>query len=238
MIYAGILAGGIGVRMHRIDLPKQFLMLGSKPIIIHTVEQFIINSAIDKIIIVVPENWLLYAKDLIKKWIPQNDNIYFIEGGVNKNESVFKITQFIEQNWSISDKDIIVTHDAIRPFLTQRIINENIEKAAEFFAVNTVMPTTDTIISSSDGEKIDEIPAKSCMYDEQTPQSFNIQKLKSIFDSVDIDTIRNETEMTRLFINSGNDIHLVMGEYYNIKIVTPYDLEVSNALLKEIVKKN
>ncbi len=236
MIYAGILAGGIGTRMHRMDIPKQFLMLGSKPIIIHTIEQFFINSMIDRIIIAVPSNWVLYTIDLIKKYIPQNDRIFVILGGVNKNESTFNIIQYIKEQWDIVDDDIIVAHDAIRPFVTQRIINDNIKKVKQYGVVNTVMPTTDTIINSTDGERIVEIPIKSHMYFEQTPQSFNIGKLKYIFDTIDIKSIQKESELMRLFINNGMEIHMVYGESFNIKIVTPYDLEVSNSLIKEIKK--
>ena len=69
MNYVGILAGGIGKRMGKTELPKQFLMIGNKPIIIHTVEQFLINSNVEKIIVAVPENWISYTIDLIEKYV-------------------------------------------------------------------------------------------------------------------------------------------------------------------------
>ena len=68
MIYAGILAGGIGKRMGKTELPKQFLTITEKPIIINTLEQFVINSNVDKVIVAVPENWLNYTVDLIKEY--------------------------------------------------------------------------------------------------------------------------------------------------------------------------
>ncbi|WP_436867798.1 2-C-methyl-D-erythritol 4-phosphate cytidylyltransferase, partial [Staphylococcus shinii] len=74
-------------------------------------------------------------------------------------------------------KDVIVTHDAVRPFLTHRIIKENIESVLAHGAVDTVIPATDTIITSNDGEQIQSIPVRSEMYQGQTPQSFNVNLL-------------------------------------------------------------
>ena len=85
MIYAEILAGGHGKRFGNKDLPKQFMMLSEKPIIIHTIEQFVINKDIDKIIVCTPKNWISYTEDLIKKYIKNNDNIEVTCGGSTRN---------------------------------------------------------------------------------------------------------------------------------------------------------
>ena len=90
MNFAGILAGGKGTRMGKTDLPKQFLMLGEKPILIHTLEQFIIADKIDHIVVAVPENWINYTKDIIDKYC-NDDRISVIQGGQNRNETIFNI---------------------------------------------------------------------------------------------------------------------------------------------------
>ena len=88
MIFAAILAGGIGSRMGGTDTPKQFLTLGDKPVIIHTIEKFVINSNIDKIIVLTPENYITHTIHLIEKHIPKNDNIIVIEGGETRNDTL------------------------------------------------------------------------------------------------------------------------------------------------------
>ena len=77
MNFGGILAGGKGTRMGKTDLPKQFLMLGEKPIIIHTIEQFLVSPAIDEIVVGVPENWIDYTKDIIEKYC-KDDRIHVV----------------------------------------------------------------------------------------------------------------------------------------------------------------
>ena len=81
MIYGVILAGGIGSRMGNVDKPKQFLHIGNKPIIVHTVEKFCVNSRIDHVIVLCPEQWVSYTKDLLKKHIEFTDKISIITGG-------------------------------------------------------------------------------------------------------------------------------------------------------------
>lgn len=232
MIYAGILAGGIGERMQRVDIPKQYLMLGTKPIIIHTIEQFIINNQIEEIIVAAPKDWVVYTQDLFRRYLPQSITINVISGGNDKNKSLMQIVDYIDRFRGIKDDDIIVSHDAIRPFITQRIINENIEKARAYQAVNTVISPIDTIIESLDGEVISNIPLKRHMYQEQTPQTFNIKKLKELYETSDPEIIKNIPDAAKIFVTCGQVVYLVKGDYSNMKIITPYDLEVANALLK------
>lgn len=233
MIYAVILAGGLSDKMYRIDTPRPFLMLGSKPIIIHTIEQFVINSQVDKVIIAVSDEWILHTQSMLLKWLPNEEDMPIVGGGKNKADTLRVVVRYIDEQYGINDDDIILGHDAIRPFITQRIIDENIEAARKYKAVNTVMITTDTIARSTDGEKITELPPKQHMFAEQTPQTFNGKLLKEIFDTAGQNITENEPEVARIFINQGKDIHMVMGEYSNMKLISPYDLEVANALLKE-----
>ena len=127
MNFAGILAGGKGTRMGKTDLPKQFLMLGQKPILVHTIEQFIICNDIDYVVVAVPENWINYTLDIVNKYC-KNDRVAVIAGGKSRNETIFNICNYINEKYTVSEDDIIITHDAVRPFITQRIIIDNIEK--------------------------------------------------------------------------------------------------------------
>ncbi len=233
MIYASILAGGFGKRMHRQDLPEQYLQLGDKPIIVHTIEQFLVNPNINRIIIVAQEDCIIYTEDLIKKYNLLGKECYVISGGSNKTESIYMSVKFIEDKWGIGNEDIVVCHDAIRPFVTQRIINDNIEVTKKVGAANTAIASNDAVIESKDGVTLDSVPRHEWTFAEQTPQSYNIAKVQKMFkkaleEGVNLQT---ESELPRLYINYGNEINLVRGEYYNVKIINPYDLEVAEALL-------
>ena len=104
MIFAGILAGGMGTRMNIADMPKQFLPLGEKPIIIHTVEKFLLNAQIDHIFIGVHENWVLHMEDLVEKYIPmKKSKIHVIEGGNDRNSTIMNIVEAIENEFGESE---------------------------------------------------------------------------------------------------------------------------------------
>ena len=120
--YAGILAGGIGSRMGNVPLPKQFLELDGKPILIHTVEKFILMNEFDKIIIATPEKWISHTNNILENYHIDDSRISVVKGGSDRNATIMNIIQFVEENNGLTDEDIIVTHDAVRPFLTYRIL--------------------------------------------------------------------------------------------------------------------
>lgn len=235
MIYAGILAAGIGARMHRQDLPKQFLQLGDKPILINTLEQFFINPNIDRIIVVIPDDWKLFTDDMISQYDTMGTEVFIITGGKNKAMSVRRVVEYIKSTWGIEKDDILVAHDAVRPFVTQRIIDENIRVAQKYDIAGTVVATNDTIVVSDSGDKINEIPIKKKMLAQQTPLTFRLEILDNIFERASGQNIplELETELARMCIKLGYSIHIVQGESSNMKIITPYDLEVANILLTE-----
>lgn len=235
MTYAAILAAGFGVRMNRQDLPKPFLMLGSKPIIIHTLEQFYVNRSVDKIIVVAAETWRTYAEDIIHKHGSLGKEVTVISGGESKTESIALVADYITKNFGANNEDILLTHDAIRPFVTQRMIDDNIRTAQTYGAASTVMTTNDTIIVSQDGVTMSEVPRKFQMFAEQTPQTYKLTALSDMFERAMKDDVilSDETALARLFHRFGGQMRLVAGEYSNMKITNPYDLEVANALLIE-----
>ena len=235
MIYASILAAGLGIRMHRHDMPKQFLPLGKKPIIIHTLEQFFLNSSVGKIVIVAPTDLVPYTEDLIVQHNLTGKEYAVISGGVNKTVSISMSAKFIMETWGVDSNDILIAHDAIRPFVTQRIIDDNISAAQEHGAANTAFLGNDATLLSTDGSFIEAIPPYGQMFSEQTPQSYSIPKLMNVLKRAELSgiSLSDEAELTRLWINSGEKLFLVRGEYFNMKISNPYDLEVANALLRE-----
>lgn len=232
MIYAGILAGGIGSRMGNVPLPKQFLELDNKPVIVHTVEKFLLTSEFDKIIIATPQKWISHTKDTLEKYEIYDERIEVIAGGKDRNDTIMNIIESIDKSNEIKDEDVIVTHDAVRPFLTRRIIKENIDNALAHHAVDTVIPAIDTIISSKDGDSIENIPVRSEMYQGQTPQSFNINLLRNTYYKLSEEDKKILTDACKILTVADQKVKLVYGELYNIKITTPYDLKVANSIIK------
>ncbi|HEM2296834.1 TPA: 2-C-methyl-D-erythritol 4-phosphate cytidylyltransferase, partial [Listeria monocytogenes] len=224
--------GGKGTRMGNVSMPKQFLPLNGKPIIVHTVEKFILNTRFDKILISSPKEWMNHAEDNIKKYI-SDDRIVVIEGGEDRNETIMNGIRFVEKTYGLTDDDIIVTHDAVRPFLTHRIIEENIDAALETGAVDTVIEALDTIVESSNHEVITDIPVRDHMYQGQTPQSFNMKKVFNHYQNLTPEKKQILTDACKICLLAGDDVKLVKGEIFNIKITTPYDLKVANAIIQE-----
>ena len=144
MIYAGILAGGTGTRMGIQDMPKQFLTLGQKPIIMHTVEKFLFVPEIDIVYVAVHPNWMTYFEDLLQKYVPtQKEKIRVVSGGKDRNDSIMNIIQDIQEKPGETKDDILITHDAVRPFVSYRMIQENIAAMKEFDVADTVVLAND-----------------------------------------------------------------------------------------------
>lgn len=231
MIYAAILAGGIGSRMAS-EKPKQYINIGGKPIILHTIEKFCLCSEFEEILILCPKDWIEYTKGLIAKHISPSDRIKVIEGGSTRNETIQNAISHIEASGNLDEDTVIVTHDAVRPFVTYRIIKDNIEAAVNYGACDTVVPATDTIVASEDGDVISAIPDRSKLYQGQTPQSFNALKLQKLYRSLTEDEKDILTDAAKIFVIKGEPVKLVKGETYNVKITYPYDLTVAEGLLK------
>lgn len=233
MVYGVILAGGIGSRMGG-DKPKQYLNIKGKPIIVYTIEKFFSVPDFEKIIVLCPKQWVEHTKNIIEKHIaPAGDRVQVIQGGETRNETIMNAIKFIENEGNLNDDTVIVTHDSVRPFVTHRIIKENIEAALKYGACDTVFPSSDTIVESVDGEIISNIPDRSKMYQGQTPQSFKALKLKNIYNSLTDDEKEILTDAAKIFVMKGEKVALVEGATFNLKITYPYDLRVAKSLLED-----
>lgn len=227
-----ILAGGSGSRMGNIERPKQFMELGGKPILIHTVEKFAVNSSFEKIIVLTPKTWIKYTEDVLKRHLPMFSQIVVIEGGDTRNETIMNGIKYIETTSSLDEHTIIVTHDAVRPFVTHRIIEENIHFASMYGATDTVIAATDTIVESQDNEFITDIPNRSKLYQGQTPQSFKAKMLKDYYESLNEDQKAILTDACKICLLKGQKVYLVEGETFNMKVTYPTDLKLAEALLE------
>ena len=234
MIFGAILAGGTGSRMGLTNMPKQFLELGDKPIIVHTLQKFLLNLKFDVIYLGVHENWTGYMEDLIQKHIIDSENktrVKIISGGEDRNSTIMNIVEDIEKKYILTDEDIIVTHDAVRPFVTSRILEENIKVTIEYGACDTIIPAIDTIVVSENGKIIKEVPNRQYMYQGQTPQSFKILELKKLYNELSKEEKEILTDACKIFVIKGREVHLVRGEISNLKITTQEDYKIAQAMI-------
>lgn len=232
MIFGAILAGGVGSRMHMGDMPKQFLPLGDKPIIIHTLEKFLLCSRFDKVYLGVHVDWLGYTESLVYKYVPGGmDKVCIVVGGTDRNDTVLNVIEEIEKVYGQNDDHVIVTHDSVRPFVTMRMIEENIDGALRYGAVDTVTAAVDTIVVSSDGKQISDIPDRRQMYQGQTPQSFKISILKRLYFSLSEEEKKILTDACKICVVRSYPVYLVEGSAANLKITTPDDYRIAQAMV-------
>ena len=226
MNYAIILAGGVGSRMNA-PIPKQFLVIGNKPILIHTIEEFKKNSNIDYIIVVCIESWVDEARKLVNTYF-KNSDIKVISGGNNRTDSVLKGLNYINSNYGINDDDIVLTHDSVRPFITQDIINNNINECIKHGSVTTAVKAVDTILVC-DNNKIVNVPVRDTMFHAQTPQTFKAKDLYELIKKED--DLSSFTDLCGLYLKHNKDVYIVNGVQNNFKITTREDLDCANNIL-------
>ena len=226
MIIVGIVAGGTGSRMGNGDLPKQFMELGGKPVFIYTAEKFIKQS--DFIIIGMNKEWLKMAEFLIEKFLPESKNIFVTGGGADRNGTVKNIIAFAREKLKCKDDDIILTHDAVRPFVDERMISESVSAIEKCDICTVAVPATDTIAVSADGEFAEDFPDRSKMFLVQTPQTFDIQLLKRAFRQPYSESFTDDASVVEA---AGGRVVMVDGNRENIKLTTPFDLKLAESLI-------
>ncbi len=233
MIFGAIVAGGVGNRMKLSGLPKQFLPLGAskKPILIHTLEKFMLCEKMDCICIGVHKDWLSYAQELLDKYSINKDKVIVTAGGADRNLTIMNIIKSLEGKYGESEEHIIVTHDSVRPFVTLKMINESIEAAQRFGACDTVVPAVDTIIESLDGEYINSVPERKHLYQGQTPQTFNMSELKNLYNDLSDEEKNILTDACKIFIFRNKPVKLIQGDAFNIKVTTVSDYKIADVIL-------
>lgn len=230
MIFAGIVAGGTGSRMGA-DIPKQFIELGGRPILIYTIEKFLQVSEIDKVYVGVHSEWIDYTNRLISKFFPNSSKTCIVAGGNDRNSTVFNIVDKIKSEYEISDNDIILTHDGVRPFVSRDIILENIKSTIKYNACTTAITAIDTLLYSEDNLTITSTPPRNKMYHAQTPQSFNLRNLLEVYCSLNDGEKALLTDTCSIYTAKGLPVKIVNGDVSNIKITTPFDLKIANSLI-------
>jgi 2-C-methyl-D-erythritol 4-phosphate cytidylyltransferase len=213
--FALIVAGGIGSRMQS-ELPKQFMEIHSLPIIIHTIKKFIPVS--DQIILVLPKEFLTYWSTLKEKYLP-NVNIVVSVGGATRTQSVKNGMMMVDDNDSL-----VAIHDAARPFVSIESIQQCYKLAEQSGSGVLAVPLKDSI------RKLETDRSIQCDRTEyvlmQTPQTFQVSLFRKALEEV----VGEFTDDASLVEATGHKIILVEGTYENIKITTPEDILIGEAI--------
>jgi 2-C-methyl-D-erythritol 4-phosphate cytidylyltransferase len=231
MIYGVILAGGNGTRMGDAALPKQFALLRGKSVIAYSVEQFLSMDKLDAVVVVTASEWREYFSEISAKYFSDNQRLHITTGGATRNDSLLNACSYIRKNLSDDSADIVVTHDAARPFVTQQMIEDNLDAIQNCDAVCTAIPVTDTILQAADGSHITNIPDRREYYQAQTPQTFRLGEFLELYEGLSISMKSAFTDACGIFTIAGRNVVLVPGDASNIKITVPQDLVVAEAIL-------
>lgn len=224
MISAIVLAAGSGKRMGGKTM-KQFLKIGSNPVIIQTLSVFEKSCLIDDIILVSPENEVDFSIRFVKA--ASLDKVSkIVVGGSERQHSVKNGLNAVSQN-----SDIVIIHDGVRPFLTEKNITDVVASAKKSGAAILAVPVKDTVKEAS-GEYISRTIPRENLWLAQTPQAFQYNVIKEAFENADNLGLTG-TDDASLVEATGKEVSIVLGSYNNIKITTPEDLLFAEALVKE-----
>ena len=241
MIYGAILAGGVGKRIERFSIPKQFINIGGVPIIIVTMHQFLSNNKMDVIYVAVHKDWLTYTNRLFKDSFSkeQLSKIRIVPGGKERLDSFVNIMNDIIRHSGINDDDILICHDSVRPFVRQKMIDDCIEATQLYKMALTVVPVVDTI-HTAQGEDgfIDGALERKNLFNGQTPSGFNLHLLHDAIGRFSEEERNKVTGTTQLVLALGHKIKIVEGHTSNFKITTDNDLDVADRIIKSSVRKH
>lgn len=228
-------AAGLGTRMAP-PTPgkgktKQFTELNGIPILIHTLRKFAASPAVEELYIALrPEEMPEFRRRLEKETDILRKRVELVEGGEHRQQSVANALRAI----SAAADDIILVHDAVRPFVSEDIIEQVIQAAQKYGAAIAGMPAIDTVKQvdrTADGAVITATIPRERVVMAQTPQGFRYGVLKKAFDEASADGFLG-TDEASLIERAGGEVAVVMGSPRNIKITTPSDMELAEFFLK------
>ena len=227
MTVAVIIAGGIGQRMGQ-EIPKQFLNVNDKPIIVYTMECFQDNPQVDGIVVVTLPNWIDFVKAYSRQFnITKLMNV--VAGGATGHES---IRHGIEAVNSQCPKDTaVMIHDGIRPMLSADVIADNLAVFREKGNAVTVIPCVEVMFRSEDPASSTETIPRSELWRTQTPQTFTLEKLLWAHEEAKKRGITAATATCSLMSDLGEIVYFSKGSEKNVKLTTMDDLDIFKALL-------
>ena len=230
MNIAVIFAGGVGSRMRTKEIPKQFLEIYNKPIIVHTIEFFEKNENIDGIVVVCNSDWLEYFENLIYKFRLEKIK-KVVPGGETGQLSIYN--GLCAANELTNDEDsIVLLHDGVRPLINIDLITKNIEDVKKYGSSITSGIVKETIVEIDDEGGIKLVPDREHSRVAKAPQCFYLKDILSSHNKALSEGITTFIDSCTMMNYYGYKLHMTDGPYENIKITTPDDFYTMRAILQ------
>jgi len=227
-----VLAAGVGQRMRNGGLPKQFLKLMGKPIVIYTLEKFEASKEIDKVLVVCHGSYTEYMRGLLE--LHQIKKVYkVIVGGSDRQGSLLKGLEEVIKDGGKPD-DIVVIHDGVRPLVDLVTIHENIRAAKQYGCAITVHPVSESVvITQSEEADMSDFKKRADTYSMTAPQTFQLGRIIEAYKKADMKGSRIPLlDAAMVYAKTGGEVHLVKEQGANIKITTPEDFYFLKAVLE------
>lgn len=222
-----IIAGGVGARMGQ-SIPKQFLSVDEKPVIVYTLEAFQRHPDIDSIAVVCVEGW----EQVLQAYANQFNITklkYIVPGGENGQGSIRNGVYEIEKHFG--PDDVVLIHDAIRPMVSEGVISDCIVQTKRHGCAIAVIPCAEAMVVTNDGESSNESFPRDNLKRTQTPQGFKVGKICDLHRRALEAGITNSVASVTLMIEMGEPVYFSAGSEKNIKLTTPEDIDIFKALL-------
>lgn len=233
MNYAIILAAGVGQRMRNGGMPKQFLKLMGKPIVIYTLEKFEECEEIDQIIVVCHGSYVEHMESLIRLY-RINKAVKVTVGGKDRQDSLKRGLDAVTGSGG-ENEDIVVIHDGVRPLVSPSAIRENIRVAKQYGCAVTVHPVTETVVvTDADEAGMSDFKKRSDTYSMTAPQTFRLGEIMEAYRKIDGMERQGMPllDAAMVYARTGGEVHLVKEQGANIKITTPEDYYFLKAMLE------
>jgi 2-C-methyl-D-erythritol 4-phosphate cytidylyltransferase len=231
MIYGAMLAGGVGSRMKSATIPKQFLEVDGQPIILYTLRNMLKVERFDYIYIATHRDYISYMEKMIQEYIDTPGKVRIIEGGKERMDSIHNVTDAIVADCGLREEDVIVIHDAVRPLVTEKILNDSIDAAREYGACVCGLPAVDTMLFSEDGKVVTNIPERSKLYNGQAPDSFRLKRFLDMQDNLTEEQKKVITGTSQICTMNGQPIYIIEGDALNFKLTTDGDLLIFKSMI-------
>ena len=215
-----LLMGGTGSRFEQ-TIPKQFALLRGKPLYRYALETLLSTDFFDEILLVCHADWI--------NRIPQEPVVRVIAGGPTRQESSYAGLKALSPT-----PHFVLIHDAVRPLITQSIVQKNLEAAIQWGACDTCIPSADTLVFAPGGTQISSIPKREEFLRGQTPQTFRTEWILEAHTLAAKEGRRDVTDDCRLVLDAGYPVAVVAGSEKNFKITHDLDLVLAEAVLKKL----
>lgn len=224
--FALIPAAGMGKRMGA-SINKQYLLLGGRPILAHTISVFEESPLIDGICLVIPADEIPYCREQVVQACGFRKVIEIVAGGRERQNSVLNGLNALQRH--AGGEDVVLIHDGVRPFIPPALISQSIAVARSGDGALVAVPAKDTIKTVRNGIVIDT-PDRETLWQAQTPQSFLFSVILNAHRSA-VEAGFSGTDDASLIERQNRTVRIVRGDYRNIKITTPEDLILAEAFL-------